>query len=246
MPGDFINALCGAYIDLAKAFDSVPRWAIVESLRSWHTPESTIAQILSIIEGHTVILRSATPSQPIPVNIGVLQGDTLSPFLFIIVVDAVLRLLYSFDGVSDVTKHHTNVRFLVYADDMLIVSNDPADVQGMFLEFEKAVTELGMKINYGKGKTEAFEVCMPDEPHLQLKNSQGAVIPLVPFYKYLGAHVLEHCQRKSMGCVAQICLHLESATPSRVKAQPLSEPGGTYPVISNVLLHSKRVNEGHH
>ena len=239
------RALYGAYIDLAKAFDSVPRWAIVEALRSLHTPESTISQIMSIIIGHRVKLRTDDVCEPIPVNIGVLQGDTLSPFLFIIVVDSLLRLLYDSEGVkSPHSKLQCDIKFLVYADDMLIVGLKPLDVQQMFLKFEAATTALGMKINYGKGKTEAFEVCKETDEHLLMKNAAGETIPLVHSYKYLGSHVLDQdadfavAKGKAWAALRKLSYVWKASIPAESKRslfQALIEPILSYPMCAYTL-----------
>jgi hypothetical protein len=50
---------------------------------------------------------------------------------------------------------------------------------------------VGLKINQGKGKTERFIVTTsPDDPPKPLRTKDGAEIPLVDDYKYLGIHVL--------------------------------------------------------
>ena len=81
-------------IDFKKAFDSVS-WASVRSaLHFWHVPESLESAIFSIIEGHELCVRCGSDvSEPIHIKKGVLQRDTLAPFLFVLVVDKLLRRL---------------------------------------------------------------------------------------------------------------------------------------------------------
>ena len=167
--------LYGTYIDFAKAFDSVPRWAIAAALRSWHTPEAVISQILSIIVGHQVRFQTTCDVAPIDVQVGVLQGDTLSPFLFVLVIDAILRHLYDLDGLKGPQEGDCmQIRFLAYADDIALLCSTPEALQKMFLRLEAISSSIGMRLNYGKGKTECFSV---NGVPFVLKNRLGAQIP---------------------------------------------------------------------
>ena len=84
--------LVGVFIDFSKAFDSVS-WAALKSiLEKWHVPLELITAIFSMMEGHQLVVKTEDGiSDPIQVQAGVLQGDTLAPFLFIIALDYVLR-----------------------------------------------------------------------------------------------------------------------------------------------------------
>eukprot|EP00759_Apiculatamorpha_spiralis_P051999 PhF_6_TR5579/c2_g2_i3/m.7987 len=54
---------------------------------------------MSVMNGHTIRVRSDNLSEAIPVRTGVLQGDTLAPYLFIVVLDSVLRQLPEDKGI---------------------------------------------------------------------------------------------------------------------------------------------------
>ena len=89
-------SLCAVFIDFLKAFDSISRPRLFAILAAYGVPEETVAAIRCLYIGSTSFV--STPdgdSDPFPVETGVLQGDTLAPFLFIIVVDYVLRTAFS-------------------------------------------------------------------------------------------------------------------------------------------------------
>ena len=91
---------------------------------------------------------------------GVLQGDTLAPFLFIITVDYVLRI--SADKIKDLgftlaksksrrypAKKITDID---YADDLAITSHNIQNATKLLHCIEQAVQEIGLYINPKKTK----------------------------------------------------------------------------------------------
>ena len=177
--------LFGCYVDFSKAFDSPPRWAIRKALESWGVPEEITKAAMEMMQGHTVRLKGFDDAAPIEVKMGVLQGDTLAPFVFILLVDAILRQLLPFKGVDGPCRDTSfPIRALAFADDVLLLARSRRELQQMFLTFEKHARRLGLHINLGKGKTECFTVA-PDRP-CRLYTSNGGFIPKVHAYKYLG------------------------------------------------------------
>ena len=80
------------FIDFKKAFDTVHRGKMLDILRAYGVPEKIVAAIR-----HTYQQTKAHVTSPdgitkdFEIQAGVLQGDTLAPFLFIIILDYVLR-----------------------------------------------------------------------------------------------------------------------------------------------------------
>jgi hypothetical protein len=68
------------------AFDSV-----LPSRNAGRVREYLIKAVMSLYRGSTVVTKYGM-NDKIPVDRGVLQGDTLSPYIFIMVMDRVLSL----------------------------------------------------------------------------------------------------------------------------------------------------------
>ena len=81
-----------AFLDLEKAFDRVPRDLIWYSLRRHGVPEAYIRWIQLLYSGANSVVRCpAGISPPFSISVGVHQGSALSPLLFILCMDSVIR-----------------------------------------------------------------------------------------------------------------------------------------------------------
>ncbi len=81
------------FVDFKKAFDSINRDVMFNILQLYGIPEEII-QAIRVLYTNTK-KRVITPDGEtvfFDIIVGVLQGDTLAPFLFIIILDYVLRI----------------------------------------------------------------------------------------------------------------------------------------------------------
>ena len=77
-----------------KAFDSIHRRKMEQILLAYGLPKETVAAITILNENTKVKVRSLDgDTEYFNIVAGVLQGDTLAPYLFIICLDYVLRTL---------------------------------------------------------------------------------------------------------------------------------------------------------
>jgi hypothetical protein len=81
-----------AFLDLQAAFDTIPRKEIWKALQKLGVTKNLIEKIQSISETvkGRVLIREGQ-SEEIKMEKGVKQGDNLSPLLFIIVMDQILK-----------------------------------------------------------------------------------------------------------------------------------------------------------
>ena len=95
---------------------------------------------------------------------GVLQGDTLAPFLFIICLDYVLRM--SIDRMKDNSfklakkksrrYSHKQLRTQDYADDIALLSNTPTQTETQLHGLERAAAGIGLHFNTHKTEYMSF------------------------------------------------------------------------------------------
>lgn len=179
--------LFGCYVDFSKAFDSVTFLSIRLALRAWNVPDELMNAVFSVIENAALKVRvDGALSPAIKVNQGVLQGDTLAPFLFVLIVDQLLHALPDCGlGITD----ELQLRALAYADDIILLAANLEDLQKLFSSLESNAAAVGLLLNHGRGKTEFF-TSLPG-PNETLRTNTGAYVPVARDYKYLGVNTLD-------------------------------------------------------
>ena len=81
------------FIDFSKALDSINRNSMLEILDLYGIPKQMVEAIRLLYTNNSAsVLSPDGETKPFDIKAGILQGDTLAPFLFIMVVDYILRL----------------------------------------------------------------------------------------------------------------------------------------------------------
>ena len=122
------------FVDFTKAFDSIQRGKMEQILQAYGIPKETVAAIMILYRNTKVKVRSPDgDTEYFDIVAGVLQGDTLAPYLFIICLHYVLRT--SIDKIKEngfeLTKKRsrrypaTTITDADYADDIAILANTP-------------------------------------------------------------------------------------------------------------------------
>ena len=79
------------FVDFTKAFDSIHRGKMEQILLAYGLPKETVAAITILYRNTKMKVRSPDgDTKYFDIVTGVLQGDTLAPYLFIICLDYVL------------------------------------------------------------------------------------------------------------------------------------------------------------
>ena len=80
------------FVDFTKAFDSIHRGKMVQILLAYGLPKETVEAIMMLYRNTKVKVRFPDgDTDNFDIVAGVLQGDTLAPYIFIICLDDVLR-----------------------------------------------------------------------------------------------------------------------------------------------------------
>ena len=83
------------YVDFVDAFGSVDHTRLRHVMRAVGIPEGLIEVVRDLYEGASIVVRTpAGDTHPIPImGRGTIQGDALSPLLFILYIEPLLRWL---------------------------------------------------------------------------------------------------------------------------------------------------------
>ena len=144
---------------LYKAFDSIHRGKMEQILQAYGLPKETVAAITILYKNTKVKVRSPNgDTEYFDIVAGVLQGDTLAPYLFIICLDYVLRT--SIDKIREngfeLTKKRSRrypaktITNADYADDIVILVNTPNQAETLLYSLEWATAGIGLHVNAHK------------------------------------------------------------------------------------------------
>ena len=181
------------FIDFKKAFDSIHRGKMFKILKAYGIPNELVSAIAKIYDD--VKARIVTPdgeTELIEILAGVLQGDTLAPYLFIIVLDYAMRDAVSgkeeelgFQLRRRMSRRHPAKMLtdLDFADDIALVSETTDQAQKMLQNVEKATSKVGLYLNAAKTEVMLFNQTTDSN----LTSRSGETIKAVKNFKYLGA-----------------------------------------------------------
>ena len=116
--------LCIGFIkNYKKAFDTAEHFAIFKALRKNNINETYINILQNVYSQATARTHlDKLVSDDFPTNIGVRQGDPLSPTLFTAVMEEVFKKAHISEGINVTGENLTNLRF---ADDVALLKKKP-------------------------------------------------------------------------------------------------------------------------
>lgn len=126
------------YIDFSSAFTSVDHACLLQTMTHLGFPGDAVRVIENLYTGaNTRVVHADCTSRPIHIRRGTIQGDSLSPFLFLVYIDPLLKWLqnggrgYSFGCLSSLPKPD-RLRYRMagqaYVDDLAITTNNIEDM----------------------------------------------------------------------------------------------------------------------
>jgi hypothetical protein len=84
----------------------------------------------------------------------------------------------------------TILNHLAFADDIVLLAHSVDDVRALFLALEKLALSVGLRLNYGIGKTELMYWNVPGPPPV-IESASGKTVTISSNYKYLGVNILD-------------------------------------------------------
>ena len=168
-------------IDFEKAFDSVERGCLIRVMKRCGCDPMVIETVAQLYMNDSIeVYLGNKKIFKINISSGIRQGCTLSPILFVMVVNGIIRKL------QDTGLGYRNKSFylpvLFYADDSLVLSNDRQEMEDMMSQLRELVKESGLEISKLKSKC---LILNRDNRNLQ-NQSKLAEIEVVDTIKYLG------------------------------------------------------------
>ena len=176
------------FIDFKKAFDTIHRGYMLAILKTYGIPEELVTAISIMYEYTTTkVITPDGETETFNILAGVLQGDKLAPYCFVIVIDYVMRtalqgrenkLGFQLRKRKSKRVPPITVTYMDFADDISLVSEGIKEAQEMLTRVEKSAKRVGLSMNTGKTKyisyntNQQFEIKVIDWSNLKgLKTS---------------------------------------------------------------------------
>lgn len=173
------------FVDFERAFDSIDREVIWKLMTHYGIPPKFINLIKELYKDSSCrIIHNGRLTESISVQTGVRQGCLLSPMLFLIVIDWIMK--------RTTTGMNTGIQWtltgqledLDFADDVCLLSHKQQHAQNKLNRLADEAGKTGMKINIRK--TELMKLNNKQEIPIQLKSTN---IKETEKFTYLGSVV---------------------------------------------------------
>ena len=163
-------------------------------LKSYGIPAETVNAIMMLYMNTRSMVRSPDgDTQFFEITTGILQGDMIAPFLFIICLDYVLKSYIDcspnvgFTLKKRRSRRHpaTYITDTDYADVIAITADSMEEIKQLLNKIEEKEKDIRLKINCGKTEYMSFN---QKEDHV-LTYSEGTTLKKVKDFNYLGSFI---------------------------------------------------------
>ncbi|XP_060518453.1 uncharacterized protein LOC132697176 [Cylas formicarius] len=149
---EFNKELHQLFVDFKQAYDNVCRVKLWEVMEELGFPKKLIRLTQICINGAKNKVRIGQELSDIfEVNNGLKQGDAISPLLFNISLEYVVRKA-EIKAPMTMFRNNGPKLLLAFADDVDVIGSSRLNVKETFTNFEKQALNMGLKINEGKTK----------------------------------------------------------------------------------------------
>ena len=174
-----------SFVDFEKAFDSIDRGVIWKLMQHYGIPQKLIAIIRGFYEDATTqVIHNNRLSDPFSVKTGVRQGCLLSPMIFLLVIDWVMKRTVDNKKTGIPWTFSKQQEDLCFADDICLLSNKHQHMQTKVSQLNEEARKTGLKINIKK--TEVMKINNKQQLPITL-NSE--TLPEADKFVYLGSVV---------------------------------------------------------
>ncbi|CAI2357318.1 unnamed protein product [Caenorhabditis sp. 36 PRJEB53466] len=203
-----------AWLDLTNAFGSVPHELIEHTLEKYGFPEEIVHVIKDIYNGASIRVKSKNEkSNQIKLNSGVKQGDPISPTLFNMCLEGVIRK--HLDTSSGHKCLKTKVKILAFADDMAILSDSKKQLQEELERMDDDCTPLKLIFKPSKCASLIIEKGkVRPEAQIMLKGEPIRNLAPKDTYKYLGVQTGVETRISELELLTKVTKELEKVNTS--------------------------------
>ena len=183
------------FIDFKKAFDTIHRGKMIKILKAYGILDILVHAIEDTYQGTKAkVVTSDGDTDELDILAGVLQGESLTPYLFIIVLDYCLRsaiegkeesLGFTISPRRSRRVGPVNITDLDFADEIALLSDTAAQAQELLSNLENAALRVGLHVTAKKTQFMVYN----QPTHVEIHTEDGSCLEEVKYFKYLGSWV---------------------------------------------------------
>ena len=177
----------GLFVDLSKAFDTVDHCLLGNLLIERNIPPDIIFLLLHYMRNQRArVIWNGEKGKHIYIDKGLRQGGILSPMLFKLYIDDILKEILEMNIGCKFGLFRASI--IAYADDLVVIADTKENLGILYEALKTKVKQRKLIINKNKSKCMIFQrfghACNIDK--LSMANDEFEV---VQSYKYLGHHI---------------------------------------------------------
>ncbi|KAI2795587.1 hypothetical protein BLOT_016634 [Blomia tropicalis] len=170
------NQLYTCWIDIKKAFDSVRHEYLIDCLVRINMPENIIAFVSRmLIHQNTELMINQESIGNAKIESGIMQGDSLSPLLFVIAMEPLSRVLNNNCEQVEIRQSNFKRNHLSFIDDIKLLAKDEQTLSELCHYTRESLRMMGFNVNLQKSAS-----------NIESEETFGDKLDDIEGYKYLG------------------------------------------------------------
>ena len=145
------------FIDYAKAFDCVDHNKLWKILKEMSIPDHLTCLLRNLYAGQEATVRTGHGATDwFQIGKGVCQGCILSPCLFNLYAEYIMRKAGLEEAQAGIKVARRNINNLRYADDPTLMTESEEELKSLLMKVKKESEKVGLKLNIQKAKTMVY------------------------------------------------------------------------------------------
>ncbi|CAF3398890.1 unnamed protein product [Rotaria socialis] len=248
---EYNKSLFLCFIDIQKAYDSVDRKLLWKVCRGYSISDKLI-RLLKLLHSKTKarVRINGELSESFEMETGVLQGGIISPMLFNIFFDYVIRRVTEEAGVNGVKLafgsrdffntdkdqfEDLDVVALMYADDLVAISDNATDIERFIRTFEKVTQQCGLTMNVKKTCMMSLKQFKEDDQRRVIKGQEIDIPKFDITLRNENIELVEHFPY--LGCIVSRDHSMEKEIETR-----LGKASSTFNMLRNTIWYRKSIS----
>ena len=155
---EFQKNICFCLIDYAKAFDCVDHNKLWKILREMGIPDHLTCLLRNLYAGKEATVRTGHETTDwFQIGKGVRQGCILSPCLFNLYAESIMRNTGLEETQAEIKITRRNINNLRYADDTTLMAKIEEELKSLLIKVKEKCENVGLKLNIQKTKIMASD-----------------------------------------------------------------------------------------